>query len=71
MRFSRRALLFAAPTSLWAQADDDAVREGRVWRWPRDHGAHAGSRNEWWYATGWLEPPGNATPRVRCGGGKT
>ena len=62
MRFSRRALLLAAPTSLWAQADGDAVREGRVWRWPRDHGAHAGSRNEWWYATGWLEPPGNASP---------
>ena len=62
MRFSRRALLLAAPTSLWAQADDDAVRESRVWRWPRDHGAHAGARNEWWYATGWLEPPGNASP---------
>ncbi|HLL10548.1 MAG TPA: lipocalin-like domain-containing protein, partial [Rubrivivax sp.] len=21
---------------------------------PRDHGAHLGSRTEWWYATGWL-----------------
>ena len=62
MRFSRRAWLLAAPTSLWAQADDDAVRAGRAWRWPRDHGAHAGARNEWWYATGWLEPPRNAPP---------
>lgn len=55
MRFSRRALLLAAPTSLWAQGDGDGVREGRVWRWPHDHGAHPGARNEWWYATGWLE----------------
>jgi predicted secreted hydrolase len=62
VRFSRRALLLAAPTSLWAQGDDDAVRTGRTWRWPRDHGAHVGARNEWWYATGWLEPPGNAPP---------
>ena len=62
MRFSRRALLLAVPTSLWARADDDAVREGRVWRWPRDHGSHPGARNEWWYATGWLEAPGNAAP---------
>lgn len=22
---------------------------------PRDHGAHADSRTEWWYATGWLQ----------------
>jgi predicted secreted hydrolase len=55
VRFSRRALLLAAPSLLHAQPDDDAVREGRVLRFPRDHGAHPGARNEWWYATGWLE----------------
>jgi predicted secreted hydrolase len=55
--------LLSAPASLWAQpADDDAVRQGRAWRWPRDHGAHPGARNEWWYVTGWLEPPGGAPP---------
>jgi predicted secreted hydrolase len=56
VKFSRRALLLAAPSTLWAQADDDdAVRAGRAWRWPRDHGAHPSTRIEWWYATGWLE----------------
>jgi predicted secreted hydrolase len=24
---------------------------------PRDHGAHPGFRSEWWYLTGWLDPP--------------
>ena len=32
----------------------DAVRRGRVLAFPRDHGAHLGTRIEWWYATGWL-----------------
>jgi predicted secreted hydrolase len=53
----RRALLAAWPALTAAQGDDDAVRAGRVLRWPRDHGAHAGARNEWWYATGWLDAP--------------
>jgi predicted secreted hydrolase len=58
----RRALLAALPGFAQAQPDDDdAVREGRVLRWPRDHGAHPGARNEWWYATGWLNT-GPATP---------
>ena len=53
----RRALLATAPGLALAQPDggDDAIREGRVLRWPRDHGAHPGARNEWWYATGWLD----------------
>jgi predicted secreted hydrolase len=62
VKFSRRTFLLAAPTPLCAQGDDDAVREGRAWRWPRDHGAHPGARNEWWYATGWLEPPSKTPP---------
>jgi len=52
----RRALLIVAlPALSRAQpADDDAIRADRVLHWPRDHGAHPGARNEWWYATGWL-----------------
>jgi len=45
----------ALPGLARAQSDDDAVREGRVLRWPHDHGAHPGARNEWWYATGRLD----------------
>jgi predicted secreted hydrolase len=53
----RRLLLAALPGFAQAQStdDDDAVREGRVLHWPRDHGAHPGVRNEWWYATGWFD----------------
>jgi predicted secreted hydrolase len=54
----RRLLLAAWPALAHAQVDDDAVRQGRVLQWPRDHGAHPGSRNEWWYATGWFDEPG-------------
>jgi len=58
VRFSRRALLLALPGAVAAQGDDDdRVREGRVLRFPRDHGAHTGARIEWWYATGWLDAP--------------
>ena len=32
----------------------DPVRRGRPLTFPRDHGAHPGSRIEWWYLTGWL-----------------
>ncbi|MFI4929368.1 MAG: lipocalin-like domain-containing protein [Burkholderiales bacterium] len=57
----RRTLLAALPACAHAQPDDDdTVRAGRVLRWPRDHGAHPGARNEWWYATGWLD--GAAAP---------
>lgn len=35
---------------------DDRIARGRVLRFPRDHGAHPGSRIEWWYATGWFVP---------------
>ncbi|HSB24506.1 MAG TPA: carotenoid 1,2-hydratase [Burkholderiaceae bacterium] len=55
----RRALLLAAPAVALAQpeGDDDAVRAGRELRFPHDHGAHPGSRTEWWYATGALQGP--------------
>ena len=57
----RRALLALWPALARAQdAADDSIREGRVWRWPRDHGAHPAARNEWWYATGWLDVPGGS-----------
>lgn len=64
------ALGAAARSASTAAADedgDDAVRAGRVLRFPRDHGAHPGARIEWWYATGWLEArvdtasPGDST----------
>jgi len=35
----------------------DTVRRGRTLMFPRDHGAHLGTRTEWWYATGWLGTP--------------
>ena len=41
-------------------AGEDGVRRGRVLVFPRDHGAHIGTRTEWWYATGWLSKPGPA-----------
>lgn len=60
----RRALLAlgAAPwlrpaAAAGAPADADPVRRGRALVFPRDHGAHLGSRTEWWYATGWLGRP--------------
>jgi predicted secreted hydrolase len=36
----------------------DPVRRGRALVFPRDHGAHPGSRIEWWYATGWVAEEG-------------
>ncbi|HSW08666.1 carotenoid 1,2-hydratase [Aquabacterium sp.] len=43
-------------------ADEDSIRPERHLQFPRDHGAHSGARIEWWYATGWLQPPGQAAP---------
>lgn len=34
------------------------VQRGRQLSFPRDHGAHTGSRIEWWYATGWVHAVG-------------
>lgn len=36
------------------EPDGDRIHPDRTLRFPRDHGAHAGARTEWWYATGWL-----------------
>lgn len=61
MSFSRRRWLLSLPGALSLGAagaradDDDTIRAGRALRFPRDHGAHPGARNEWWYATGWLD----------------
>ena len=38
-------------------AIDNTVRRDRALVFPRDHGAHLGTRTEWWYATGWLGTP--------------
>ena len=38
-------------------AVDNTVARGRALAFPRDHGAHLGTRTEWWYATGWLGTP--------------
>ena len=35
-----------------------AVAPGAALSFPRDHGAHADFRNEWWYLTGWLKTAG-------------
>jgi predicted secreted hydrolase len=55
----RLALPAGASTSEAAQAGaalaPDPVRRGRALAFPRDHGAHPGTRIEWWYATGWLQ----------------
>jgi predicted secreted hydrolase len=40
------------------RAIDDPVSPQRRLVFPRDHGAHPGSRIEWWYATGWLAVSG-------------
>jgi predicted secreted hydrolase len=44
----------AAATDPWP---DDPVRRGRTLVFPHDHGAHPGTRIEWWYLTGWLQAP--------------
>jgi predicted secreted hydrolase len=31
------------------------VTPGYKLEFPRDHGAHPGYRQEWWYVTGWLK----------------
>lgn len=47
--------------------DGDAIVRGRALRFPRDFGAHPGSRTEWWYVTGWLLPTSVALPPPGAG----
>jgi len=54
-------LAAAARLGAAAPPDDEAVRRGRVLRFPRDHGAHLGAAIEWWYLTGTLAPEGGGT----------
>jgi predicted secreted hydrolase len=58
------ALLFALALATAAAAADAprlptyaAVVPGATFQFPADHGAHPEFRNEWWYVTGWLQPP--------------
>ncbi|WP_284614557.1 lipocalin-like domain-containing protein [Aquabacterium humicola] len=70
MRPARRRLLQAlaagaagaCTTAARADAIDDTVSPDRPLDFPRDHGAHAGTRIEWWYATGWLRAAPDAPP---------
>jgi predicted secreted hydrolase len=70
MNPTRRALLhrlagasFAAGSlDVHADAIDDTVSPDRTLTFPRDHGAHPGTRIEWWYATGWLRAAPGAPP---------
>jgi len=47
------ALLLLGSFSLWG-ADFAPVVPGRIWNFPRDHGAHPEFKTEWWYFTGHL-----------------
>jgi predicted secreted hydrolase len=54
----RRAFLGMALLPLTARAEKVSypmVTPGRVFTFPRDHGAHPEYRVEWWYVTGWLD----------------
>ena len=50
--FALAALAIAGDT---AAVEFARVRRGLKLRFPFDHGAHPDFRNEWWYATGWLD----------------
>ncbi len=50
-------LVWLAAPALAAPPDYPPVQADTRLVFPRDHGAHPAYRNEWWYATGWLETP--------------
>jgi len=45
------------------RSPEDIPNPGRTLRFPRDFGAHPGSRTEWWYLTGSLQIEGEAPRR--------
>lgn len=49
--------------SVASGAGDDEPRAGRALQFPRDFGAHPGTRLEWWYVTGALQRAGTGDPR--------
>jgi len=53
-RFLALLALLAAPTVARAPVTYPVVRPGPALAFPRDHGAHARFRTEWWYVTGAL-----------------
>lgn len=60
--FLRRAAALSLLALLPLARADEAprpldVRPGRVFQFPRDHGAHPEFRTEWWYFTGHLQTP--------------
>ena len=52
------AILVLAGPGAWTTPAPDYA-----WHFPADHWAHPDYRNEWWYFTGHLTPPGRAAPR--------
>ena len=47
--------LLGASFARAGKVDYPIVTPGRVFAFPRDHGAHPEYRVEWWYVTGWLD----------------
>jgi predicted secreted hydrolase len=45
--------------SVFAESGYAPVVSGKSWVFPRDYGAHADFRTEWWYVTGWLHTQQN------------
>lgn len=67
----QRALLLAAggwvPAARAAEFSYAPVIPGVALTFPRDYGAHADHRIEWWYVTGWLDRAGSDSNRPPCG----
>jgi predicted secreted hydrolase len=53
-------LLLTAP-GIAASEDFTAAQPGRVFQFPRDHGAHPDFKTEWWYYSGHLKDAGGET----------
>jgi predicted secreted hydrolase len=65
MKFMAQIFLFlmlgAAGMTPGAAADFQAAQPGRVFQFPRDHGAHPDFKTEWWYYSGHLKAAGGET----------